>query len=199
LIKKIIWLIGFLPLLYIIYKLSFALEYTRVVSNFIYHHGGEFLGNFPNDPQKFIADLLGISAIQFLIASLSVTPLRSYLKINLIKYRRLLGLWAFFYAFSHSLFFFIFGNNGNISMMYADMQKRPFVFFGMSAFLILLMMALTSGKKLFRKFVKWHKLVYLAVVLIIFHFMMSQKIIGFDVAVYVGILAGLLVLRLLKR
>ena len=84
-------------------------------------------------------------------------------------------------------------------MMYADMQKRPFVFFGMSAFIILLMMALTSGKKLFRKFVKWHKLVYLAVVLIIFHFIMSQKIIGFDVAVYVGILAGLLVLRLLKR
>jgi len=188
-----------LPLLYIIYKLSFGIAYVEVVSNFIYSHGGSFLGKFPNDPQKFMADLLGITAIQFLIASLSVTPLRTYLKINFMKYRRLLGLWAFFYAFLHSLFFFIADNEGSFSLMYEDMMKRNFVFFGATAFAILTLMAITSHKKLFARFVKWHKLVYVAVVLIIFHFLMSQKIIGFDVAVYVGILAGLLVLRLLKR
>ncbi len=197
--KKIIWLIAFLPLFYISYKLAWAFEYPRYVSNFIYEHGGAFLGTFPNDPLKFTADILGITAIQFLIASLSVTPLRSYLKINLIKYRRLLGLWAFAYAFMHSLFFFIADNEGSLSMMYADMLKRPFVFFGASAFIILLMMALTSHKKLFSKFVKWHKLVYLAAVLISLHYMMSQKVIGLNVAVYVGILAGLLALRLIKR
>ena len=97
------------------YKLSWGFEYPRYVASFIYEHGGEFLGKFPNDPLKFIADLLGITAIQFLIASLTITPLRSYLKINLLKYRRLLGLWAFAYAFLHSLFFFISDNEGNVA------------------------------------------------------------------------------------
>ncbi len=181
------------------YRLSFGIEYIEVVANFICAHGGSSLGKFPNDPQKFMADLLGITAIQFLIVSLSISPLRSYLKINLIKYRRLLGLWAFFYAFLHSLFFFIVENEGSLSLMLSDMQKRSFVFFGFSAFVILLMMAITSYKKIFAKFIKWHKLVYVAVVLIIFHFLMSQKVIGFDVAVYVGVLSSLLLLRLLKR
>ena len=197
--RKIIWFVAFLPLIYIVYKLSWGFEYARSVSEFIYSHGGEFLGRFPNDPLKFVADLLGISAIQFLIATLSVSPLKSYFKINIIKYRRLLGLWTFSYAFMHSLFFFIAENEGSLSMMYEDMLKRPFVFFGAAAFMILLMMAVTSHKKLFAKFVKWHKLVYLAAVFISLHYMMSQKIVGLDVMMYVGILAGLLALRLLKR
>ncbi|PHR56331.1 MAG: hypothetical protein COA44_08205 [Arcobacter sp.] len=197
--RKIIWFVAFLPLLYILYKLSWGFEYPRYVARFIYEHGGDFLGKFPNDPLKFFADLLGITAIQFLIATLTLTPLRSYLHINLLKYRRLLGLWTFAYAFMHSLFFFIVDNEGKVSLMIEDAYKRPFVFFGLSAFLILFMMALTSHKKLFSKFVKWHKLVYLAAVFISLHYMMSQKVIGFDVMMYVGILVGLLVLRLLKR
>lgn len=197
--KKIIWFIAFLPLLYIVYRLGFEIDYLDVVSEFIYSNGGSFLGDFPNDPQKFMADLLGITAIQFLIASLSITPLKSYLKINLMKYRRLIGLWAFAYAFIHSMFFFIVDNELNFSLMYDDMMKRQFVFFGVSAFLILLFMALTSFKKLFSKFVKWHKLVYVAAVLISLHFLMSQKIIGFDVSMYVIVISILLVLRLLKR
>lgn len=197
--KKIIWFVAFLPLLYITYKLAWGFEYTRYVSHFIYSNGGSFLGTFPNDPLKFTADLLGMTAIQFLIATLSVTPLKSYLKLNLIKYRRLLGLWTFAYALMHSLFFFLSDNEGSLSMMYEDMLKRPFVFFGASAFIILLMMAVTSHKKLFSKFIKWHKLVYLAAVLISLHYMMSQKVIGMSVMVYVMLLAGLLALRLLKR
>jgi len=197
--RKIIWFVAWLPLLYIGYKLGWGFEYSRYISSFIYEHGGSFLGAFPNDPLKFTADLLGITAIQFLIATLSVTPLRSYMKINFVKYRRLLGLWTFTYAFMHSLFFFIVENEGSVSMMMEDAYRRPFVFFGLSAFLILAMMAVTSPKKLYSKFVKWHKLVYLATVLIALHFMMSQKVIGMDVVVYVGVLAGLLVLRLLKR
>jgi len=197
--KKIIWFLAFLPLLYIVYKFAWGFEYPRYISRFIYEHGGGFLGTFPNDPLKFTADLLGITAIQFLIATLSITPLRVYLKINLIKYRRLLGLWAFTYALMHSLFFFFADNEGSLSLMYADMIKRPFVFFGASAFLILLMMALTSHKRLFSKFVKWHKLVYLAAVFIALHYLMSQKVIGMNVAIYVSVLAGLLALRLIKR
>lgn len=197
--KKIIWLIAFLPLLYIAYKISWGFEFTKQIASFIYHHGGSFLGKLPTDPLKFMADLLGITAIQFLIATLSVTPLRSYLKINLLKYRRLLGLWAFAYALMHSLFFFLVDNEGSFRLMYEDMLKRPFVLFGAAAFAILAMMAITSPKKLFAKFVKWHKLVYLAAVLISLHYMMSQKVIGLNVGIYVGILAGLLALRLLKR
>lgn len=197
--KKLIWFIAFLPLLYIAYKLSWAFEYPAYIARFIYDNTGGVLGSFPRDPLKFIADLLGITAIQFLIATLSVTPIKSYLKINFIKQRRLLGLWTFTYALMHSMFFFIAENEGSLSMMYEDMLKRPFVFFGASAFLILCMMAITSHKKLFPKFVKWHKLVYLAAVLILLHYMMSQKVVSMNVMMYVGILGGLLALRLLKR
>lgn len=197
--KKLIWFIAFLPLLYIVYKLSWAFEYTAYIARFIYDNGGSFLGTLPTDPLKFTADLLGITAVQFLIATLSITPLRSYLKINLIKQRRLLGLWTFVYALMHSMFFFIAENEGSVSMMYTDMIERPFVFFGASAFLILSMMAITSHKKLFSKFVKWHKLVYLAAVFISLHYMMSQKVVDLDVMIYVSTLGILLVLRLLKR
>ncbi len=197
--KKIIWFIAFLPLLYIVYKLSWAFEYSAYVARFIYNNGGGFLGSLPTDPLKFTADLLGITAVQFLIATLSITPVKSYLKINLIKHRRLLGLWTFAYALMHAMFFFIAENEGSVSMMYLDMLKRPFVFFGASAFFILSMMAITSHKKLFSKFVGWHKLVYLAAVLISLHYMMSQKVVGFNVMIYVSIIATLLALRLLKR
>ena len=197
--RKIIWLVALLPLLYLSYRLAWGIDGLRDVSRFIYDHGGGSLGKFPNDPLKFTADLLGITAVQFLIATLAVTPIKLYFKINLVKYRRLLGLWTFAYALMHSLFFFIADNEGSISMMYADMLKRPFVFFGAAAFMILLMMAITSHKNLFSKFVKWHKLVYLAAVLISLHYMMSQKVIGVNVMLYVGLLGGLLALRLIKR
>jgi len=173
-VRIIIWFIAFLLLIYIAYKLAWGFEYTRDISFYIYHHVWSALGKLPNDPLNFMADILGINAIHFLIATLSVTPMRTFLKINLIKYRRLLGLWAFAYTFMHSLFFFVADNEGNLGLMYEDMLKRPFVFFGASAFVILLMMAITSPKKLFAKFVKWHKLVYLATVLIAVHFMMLQ-------------------------
>jgi sulfoxide reductase heme-binding subunit YedZ len=197
-VKKIIWMIAFLPLLYIAYKMAWGFEYTQHIASFIYDHGGSFLGKLPNDPLKFMADRLGITAIQFLIAALSVTPLRLYLRINLLRYRRLLGLWAFAYALMHSLYFFLAVNEGSFTMMFADIIKRPFVLFGASALLILAFMAVTSTKKLFARFVKWHRLVYLAAVLIALHYMMSQKIIGLHVAVYVAVLAALLALRLLK-
>lgn len=191
-------MIAFLPLLYLAYKMAWGFEYTQKTASFIFDHGGSFLGKLPNDPLKFMADLLGITAIQFLIAALSVTPLRLYLKINLLKYRRLLGLWAFAYALMHSLYFFLAVNEGSLAMMLADIIKRPFVLFGAGALVILAFMAVTSTKKLFARFVKWHRLVYLAAVLIALHYMMSQKIIGLHVAVYVAVLAALLAIRLFK-
>ncbi|MCJ7766265.1 MAG: ferric reductase-like transmembrane domain-containing protein [Thiovulaceae bacterium] len=118
--------------------------------------------------------------------------------MNLLKYRRLLGLWAFAYALMHSLYFFLAVNEGSFVMMFADVLKRPFVLFGASALVLLAFMAVTSTKKLFARFIKWHRLVYLAAVLIALHYMMSQKIIGLHVAVYVAVLAALLALRLVK-
>ena len=191
-------MIAISPLLYLAYKLSWGFEPTSNIASYIYHHGGSFLGKLPNDPLKFMADLLGITAVQFLIATLSLTPLRLYLKINLLKYRRLLGLWTFAYALMHSLYFFLGVNEGSFAMMFADIIKRPFVLFGAGALVILAVMAATSTKKLFARFAKWHRFVYLATVLIALHYMMSQKIIGLHVAIYVGILAGLLALRLFK-
>jgi sulfoxide reductase heme-binding subunit YedZ len=121
------------------------------------------------------------------------------MKIDLLAYRRLLGLWTFAYALMHSLYFLLLKNAGSPALIYAGMLKHPFVIFGAAALLILAIMALTSPKKLYTKFASWHKPVYFASVLIALHYMLSQKVIDLDVALYVGILAGLLALRLLKR
>jgi len=129
-----------------------------------------------NDPIKYIYTYTGVSAITILMISLAITPLKSI--INLLKYRRMIGLFAFFYAFLHFLNFYILDAELDVAFVVKETLDKPFIYLGMISFCILLFMAITSTKKLFRKFNKWHMMVYVVLVLVTIHSSMAQKVLS---------------------
>lgn len=190
-----------LPIVYAALRFSveFHPQWLQDILVFLQGYVHLTLTKIPTDPLKFLSDLAGNSALWMLSITLMVTPLRSYIGINFLKYRRLLGLFAFFYALIHALLFIGVDQQFNLIALNHEVLSKPFIAFGMGAFVILLLMALTSSKKLFAKFRSWHKLVYIAVVLIAIHYLMSHKTVTFTHIAVVGTLFSLLALRLVKR
>ena len=199
--RIIIWIGALLPIVFALLRFSAAFHpvWLNEILLFIEGYVHMSLTKFPNDPLKFLINLSGESALWLLAVSLTITPLRSYLKINLLSSRRLLGLFAFFYALIHALLFIGIDQQFDVAGLIHEVTTKPFIAFGMGAFLILLVMALTSTKKLFSNFKGWHRLVYIAVVLIVVHYLMSHKTITWDNLSTAGVLIFLLVLRLIKR
>lgn len=193
--KLFIWVLFLLPIFYLLYKLGFELSLLESYSKAFQTMTQNYFGGFPTDPIKFISDITGITALQFLIATLSVTPLKSYTAINLRKQRRLLGLMSFFYALSHIFLYFLLDHELSLSSLFTEAFDKQFIFFGLASFLILLFLAMTSTKKLFARLIKWHQLIYLAAIFISFHYLLSQKVITFTVILYVTIVFTLLFLR----
>jgi sulfoxide reductase heme-binding subunit YedZ len=130
------------------------------------YYGGDFNALTAN-PGDYITDQTGTWALGCLAASLSVTPIRRLTGWNdLIKVRRMLGLFAFFYAFLHMLTWVVFIHYFEVSFMVEDVVKRPFITVGMATFLTLLVLAVTSNRfsirKLGRKWGTLHRLAYVA-------------------------------------
>lgn len=199
--RVLIWIGALVPIVYALIRFSVEFHpqwmHDVLLSFEPYLH--MTLTKIPTDPLKFLSDLSGNSALWLLAITLTVTPLRVYLSINFLKYRRLLGLFAFFYVLVHALLFIGVDQQFHVRGVTHEVATKPFIAFGMGAFLILLLMALTSTKKLFASFRSWHKLVYLAVVLIAIHYLMSHKTVSFTHVAVVGTLISLLALRLLKK
>jgi sulfoxide reductase heme-binding subunit YedZ len=110
-----------------------------------------------------------------LVTSLAVTPLRRLTKWNdLIRLRRMIGLFAFFYATLHMLTWVVLFHYFDLSFMVEDVVMRPFITIGMATFLILLALAVTSNRfsirRLGRRWQALHRLVYVAAVLAVIHF-----------------------------
>jgi sulfoxide reductase heme-binding subunit YedZ len=127
------------------------------------------------NPGDYITDQTGTWTIAFLTIALSVTPLRRLTGWNdVIKLRRMLGLFAFFYATLHMLTWVVFVNYFDVPSMVVDVAKRPFITVGMATFLILLILAVTSNRfairTLGRRWQKLHRLVYVAGILAVVHF-----------------------------
>ena len=199
--RVLIWIGALLPLIYAALRFSVAFhpQWLHDVLVLVEGYIHLILTRIPTDPLKFLSDLSGNSALWMLAIALLVTPLRSYIGINFLKYRRLLGLFAFFYALIHALLFIGVDQQFDLFGVQHEVITKPFIAFGMGAFIILLLMALTSSKKLFAKFRSWHKLVYIAVVLIAIHYLMSHKTVTLTHVIVVGTLFLLLALRLVKR
>lgn len=125
------------------------------------------------DPIKYIYTVTGASATVILFFTITLSLMKK--RINLIKYRRMIGLTGFFYAFLHFLNFFILDAELDFAFVIEESIDKPFVYLGMLALFILIFMAITSTKKLFKKYNKWHKLIYLALTFITIHFIMAQK------------------------
>jgi sulfoxide reductase heme-binding subunit YedZ len=136
---------------------------------------GFYTSDLTANPGDYITDQTGSWALAFLVISLAVTPLRRITKWNeLIRLRRMLGLFAFFYATLHMLTWVVFIHFFDTSFMVEDVIERPFITIGMATFLMLLVLAVTSNqfsiRRLGRRWQRLHRLVYVAAILAIVHF-----------------------------
>lgn len=136
---------------------------------------GFFTDNLTANPIDYITDITGLTALSFLAISLTVTPLRRLTGWNeIIRLRRMLGLFAFFYACLHMLTWFVIDLFFDFSRGAEDIVKRPFITIGMATFLMLLPLAITSNAAMIRRLGKrWtqlHRLAYVAAITAVIHF-----------------------------
>ena len=141
---------------------------------------GFYTENLTANPGDYITDQTGTWALAFLTITLGVTPVRRLTGWNeVVRLRRMLGLFAFFYAVLHMLTWVVFIHFFDISFMIEDIVKRPFITIGMATFLILFTLALTSNRfalrRLGRRWQRLHRLVYVAAVGAVVHFWMLVK------------------------
>lgn len=161
-------------------------------------------GGLGREPIKALEKELGEIALQLLIFGLTITPLRRFVGINLIKFRRMLGLLAFIYVTLHLSVWMFLDMSLLWGQMWNDVWKRPYITIGMAGFLALLPLAITSNNLSVRKmgaaaWRKLHKLTYLAVILGGVHYIWLVKGIQIEPLLYMAVILGLLALRLPKR
>lgn len=155
------------------------------------------------NPIEFFLRTTGVLTLTFLLITLAVTPLRRAFGWNqLIKYRRMLGLFAFFYGCLHLITYSIFDKSLGLSAIVADIIQRPFIALGMIAFTLLVPLAITSTNAMVKRlggknWARLHKLTYVAAILGVVHFWMIVKSDIFYPAVFGLVLAASLLIRLL--
>lgn len=162
--------------------------------------GGENL--LGTDPVKTLTLESGEWALRMLLIALAVTPLRYLLaRPFLWQFRRMLGLYAFFYACLHFLVFLVFVLQWHWGELAQEIAERPYVTLGFAALLLMLPLALTSTKgmqrRLGRNWKRLHRLVYAAGILAILHLVWILRASSFDAWLYGGILLLLLGYRIL--
>ena len=156
------------------------------------------------DPVKTLTHPTGLSALVILLVTLAVTPVRRLLdQPALIRLRRPLGLFAFFYATLHLAIYAVFDHRLSVAEIGADIIEHPWVLVGFLAFLILALLAATSPvamvRRLGRRWQRLHRLVYLAAGLAVLHFFWLVKWDASEPLVYAAVLAVLLISRLIVR
>ena len=149
------------------------------------------------NPVETMTHETGEWTLRFLLLTLMITPLRRLSgKSWLIKLRRMLGLYAFFYACLHFITYIWFDQYFDWMEVVRDIPKRPFITVGFTAFVLLIPLAVTSNNKMMRRlkknWVKLHKLVYVIAVLGVLHFLWLVKADTLEPLIYASILLILL-------
>lgn len=154
------------PLLFVLLLSPFLLLVVDVVS-----------GNLI-DPIEEITNPTGQWALRFLLLSLLITPLNKILPFSIIKYRRMIGVFSFFYACLH-LSIFLIDQQFDMGFILEDVMKRPYITIGFSAFTLLFLLAITSTNKMVsrlgKRWKKLHKSIYLIAILVIVHLYWQAK------------------------
>ena len=183
-VKAVAWLVALVPFL-------------RIV----------FLGatdQFGANPLEFVTRSTGTWTLVLLCCTLAVTPLRRLTGMNwLIRLRRMLGLYAFFYGTLHFLIWLVVDRGLDPASMLQDIGKRPFITVGFTAFVLMIPLAATSTNAMVRRLggKRWqwlHRLVYVTGVLGILHYWWHKagKNDFAEVSIYAAVMALLLGLRL---
>lgn len=156
--------------------------------------------NLGVDPAETLVKFLGLWALRFLWLTLAITPLRRLTGLTwLLKLRRMLGLYAWFYATLHVMGYFVFLLQLQWLNLAEDIMKRPYILVGFVGFMLLWPLALTSFnyaiKKLGKNWQKLHQLIYVIAVLAIIHFYwLARSDVGEQI-VYGAILILLMMIR----
>lgn len=155
-------------------------------------------GGLGREPIKALEHELGEIALKLLIVGLAITPLRKAIGLNLIKFRRAIGVLAFTYVALHLLVWLVL-DVGILSQIWADILKRRYILVGMVGFVLMVPLAATSNnwsvKRLGIKWRKLHRLTYLIVILGGVHFIMIAKGIQLEPLIYMAVILGLLAFR----
>jgi methionine sulfoxide reductase heme-binding subunit len=184
LVKPIVFVLSLLPLGYLVFAVS--------------------TGRTSANPAEDIQLSTGIWTLRFLLITLAITPLRRVTRWNvLITYRRMFGLFTFFYASVHLFSYLAFDRSFAFGEIAEDVAKRPFITAGMTAFVLMVPLALTSTKgwirRLGRRWQTLHRLIYLSAIAGCLHFIWKVKVVIGEPVYYAAILAVLLAFRVLWR
>ena len=149
------------------------------------------------NPIEELLHELGRWGLKFLLLTLAITPLRRWTGWNwLIRFRRMLGLFSFFYIFLHFTVYAVLDQGLDLSIIIEDVIKRPYITLGMTGLLLLIPLAITSTKGMMRRLGKrWqklHRLVYVIAIAGVWHFYWQVKLDTLDATVYAVILLLLL-------
>ena len=179
-IKIPIFFISLLPILIIFYQIIF--------------------NQLGPEPVKEITHVTGNWTLRFIIITLAMTPLQKFTKLNFwISYRRMFGLFVFFYASAHMMTYVGIDYRFDWSSIGDDIVKKKFIFAGFFAWLLLVPLALTSSKRMIRllrdKWKKLHKLIYIISLLGIIHYLWLVKVVTVEPLIYLIIIVILLTLR----
>ena len=157
--------------------------------------------NLGANPVEFIQHATGDWTLRFLVITLCITPFRKLLKLpDLIRFRRMLGLFAFFYACLHFLTYLGPDQSFDLAAMWKDVYKRPFITVGFAAFVLLIPLALTSTAGWIRRLGgrRWqmlHRLIYISAICGVIHYYWLVKSAVLRPLIYAAFVAVLLLWR----
>lgn len=149
------------------------------------------------DPVEEMLHTLGKTGLNFLMITLMVTPVRKFTGwTNVIRLRRMLGLFAFFYVVMHFVVYLLLDRQLNMGEIIKDIAKRPYITIGFMALLMLIPLAITSTNKMMRRlgrnWQKLHRLIYVITIFGVWHYYWQVKRDVREPLIYAGILAALL-------
>jgi len=156
------------------------------------------------NPIEEILHTLGKWGLKFLLITLAITPLRHWTGLNwLLQFRRMLGLFAFFYVLMHFLVYFVLDQSLDFSAVFEDIVERPYITLGMTALTLLLPLVITSTnamrRRLGKRWTRLHQLIYPIAILGVWHFYWQVKLDTLEATFYAAILVVLLAYRLWLR
>jgi methionine sulfoxide reductase heme-binding subunit len=182
----------------------FFLLFTACLAPFVWMVFRALTGRLSANPIEDITLTTGIWALRFLLISLAVTPVRRITGWNrVIQFRRMFGLFAFFYASVHLLIYVVLDQGLAFEFILPDIVKRPYITAGMVAFVAMIPLAVTSTRgwirRLGRKWQLLHRLVYVSGIAACLHFLWKVKVMIGEPVYYALILAALLAFRMLWK
>jgi sulfoxide reductase heme-binding subunit YedZ len=177
-LKLVAWILCLVPLLNVLWKVVHILPWTQDIG---FIAAGADRWNLGANPINVIERAMGKATLIMILVTLAVTPARRVLRQPwLIRFRRLFGLFAFFYATLHLLSYVVLDQFFDYHSMISDIAKRKYITVGLAAFVLLIPLAVTSTSGWIRRlggkrWARLHQLIYATAVLAIFHFLWLVK------------------------